>query len=77
MILDNDKRIDEKIKGAMQPENAEKILIVDDEKDIRKLVGIYLKRQGYQILEAENGKQAIDLVREFRYRSDHYGYYDA
>lgn len=22
MILDNDKRIDEKIKGAMQPENA-------------------------------------------------------
>lgn len=64
MILDNDERIDEKIKGAMQPENAEKILIVDDEKDIRKLVGIYLKRQGYQILEAENGKQAIDLVRE-------------
>ena len=51
MILDNDKRIDEKIKGAMQPENAEKILIVDDEKDIRKLVGIYLKRQGYQIPE--------------------------
>ena len=40
------------------------ILVVDDEKDIRKLVGIYLKRQGYQILEAENGKQAIDLVRE-------------
>lgn len=64
MILDNDERIDEKIKGAMQPENAEKILIVDDEKDIRKLVGIHLKRQGYQILEAENGKQAIDLVRE-------------
>ena len=64
MILDNDERIDEKIKGAMQPENAEKILIVDDEKDIRKLVGIYLKRQGYQILAAENGKQAIDLVRE-------------
>lgn len=64
MILDNDERIDEKIKGAMQPEHAEKILIVDDEKDIRKLVGIYLKRQGYQILEAENGKQAIDLVRE-------------
>lgn len=64
MILDNDERIDEKIRGAMQPENAEKILIVDDEKDIRKLVGIYLKRQGYQILEAENGKQAIDLVRE-------------
>lgn len=67
MILDNDERIDEKIKGAMQPENAEKILIVDDEKDIRKLVGIYLKRQGYQILEAENGKQAIDLVRENSY----------
>ncbi len=41
-----------------------KILVVDDEKDIRKLVGIYLKKQGYAVEEAENGKIAIELVKE-------------
>ena len=40
-----------------------KILVVDDEKDIRKLVGIYLKKQGYAVEEAENGKIAIELVK--------------
>lgn len=33
------------ILGDNKNEN-EKILVVDDEKDIRKLVGIYLKKQG-------------------------------
>ena len=64
MILENNKAIDEEKKKGLLFEQEAKILIVDDEKDIRKLVGIYLKKQGYQILEAENGKQAIDLVRE-------------
>ena len=33
----------------------ETILIVDDEKEIRDLIEIYLKNEGYQILKAENG----------------------
>lgn len=41
-----------------------KILIVDDEQDIRKLLQIYLKKQGYQVFEAENGLQAIEAVKE-------------
>lgn len=51
------------ILGDNKNEN-EKILVVDDEKDIRKLVGIYLKKQGYAVEEAENGKIAIELVKE-------------
>lgn len=38
------------------------ILLVDDHEKIRKLMEIYLKREGYNILHAENGKQALDLL---------------
>lgn len=40
----------------------ETILIVDDEKEIRNLIEIYLKNEGYQVLQAEDGQQAIDLL---------------
>jgi pilus assembly protein CpaE len=38
---------------------AEKILIVDDDMDTLRLVGLMLQRQGYQIVAATNGAQAI------------------
>ncbi len=38
---------------------AEKVLIVDDDLDTLRLVGLLLERQGYQIIAADNGKQAI------------------
>jgi CheY-like chemotaxis protein len=38
---------------------AEKILIVDDEVDTLRLVGLMLERQGYEIVAAENGEQAL------------------
>ncbi|WP_315073474.1 response regulator transcription factor [uncultured Clostridium sp.] len=38
-----------------------KILVVDDEPLIRKLVTDFLKKQGYITIEAEDGKKAIDL----------------
>ena len=39
----------------------QKILVVDDESRMRKLVHDFLQRKGYQVLEAENGEQAIDI----------------
>lgn len=38
-----------------------KILVVDDEQLIRKLVTDFLKRQGYRTIEAEDGRQALDI----------------
>ena len=38
------------------------ILIVDDEKEIRDLVEIYLKSEGYNTLQACDGIEAIDIV---------------
>lgn len=43
--------------------NKETILIVDDEKEIRKLIEIYLKNDGYNTLQAENGKYALEILQ--------------
>ena len=41
-----------------------KILIVDDEPDIRALVRRYAEREGYETAEAENGIEAVSMCRE-------------
>jgi len=38
------------------------ILIVDDEKDIRDIVGIYLENSGYRAIKVENGQRAIEML---------------
>ncbi|WP_425906592.1 response regulator [Nitrobacter sp. TKz-YC02] len=43
---------------------ASKVLIIDDEPPIRKLLRMGLTTQGYQIIEASNGKIALDLLKE-------------
>ena len=43
---------------------AEKILIVDDDLDTLRLVGLMLQRQGYQIIAASNGPQALVLAEK-------------
>lgn len=39
-----------------------KILIADDEADIRNLIKISLGENGYIVLEAKNGKEALDML---------------
>lgn len=41
--------------------NPIKILVVDDESRMRKLVKDFLVRQGYNVIEAANGEEAVDL----------------
>jgi DNA-binding response OmpR family regulator len=38
-----------------------KVLVVDDESRMRKLVHDFLAKQGYTVLEAEDGEKAIDV----------------
>ena len=40
------------------------ILVVDDEEDIRELVGIYLKNEGMQVCKAANGKEALEYLEK-------------
>ncbi len=41
-----------------------KILTVDDETRIRELIRQYVEFEGYECLEAENGKQAYELAKQ-------------
>ncbi len=44
-----------------------KILIADDEINIREVVKEYGKVNGYEVLEAEDGQKAIDMVDEYKF----------
>jgi two-component system response regulator PilR (NtrC family) len=39
-----------------------RILVVDDERSMREMLQIVLRREGYEVLLAENGRSAIDLL---------------
>lgn len=41
-----------------------KILIVDDEEDIRELLSYNLKKEGYIVFSAENGEKGLSVLRE-------------
>jgi len=42
------------------------ILVVDDVRIIRRLVRVNLELEGYSVIEAENGKDALDKVKEIK-----------
>ncbi|NLM44830.1 MAG: response regulator transcription factor [Clostridiales bacterium] len=44
--------------------NKETVLIVDDEKEISDLIEIYLKNDGYNVLKAYDGLEAIKILEE-------------
>jgi CheY-like chemotaxis protein len=39
-----------------------RVLVVDDEADVRKVVRMTLQKAGYDVLEAENGEKAIETI---------------
>lgn len=41
-----------------------KILVCDDDKDIVEAIDIYLTQEGYQVLKAYNGEEAIKVLKE-------------
>lgn len=40
------------------------ILVCDDDKEIVEAIEIYLTKEGYNILKAYNGEQALEVVRK-------------
>ncbi|MFN8414446.1 MAG: response regulator transcription factor [Anaerolineales bacterium] len=44
--------------------NEKKILVIEDEPSIAEVVGLYLKRAGYQVQTAVDGKQALSILEK-------------
>jgi DNA-binding response OmpR family regulator len=41
---------------------AEVILVVEDELSVQEIIALYLRRAGYQVLAAQDGQQAVELI---------------
>ena len=44
--------------------NVRTILIAEDQDDDREMMRIFLEGEGYNVVEAENGREAIDVAQE-------------
>jgi CheY-like chemotaxis protein len=50
--------------GKSRPDSGRTILVVDDFDDTRLLLRTWLERKGYRVIEAHDGRQAIDAVQD-------------
>jgi len=46
------------------------VLVVDDEFRIRRLLSDFLKREGYKVIEAADGEEALDIIFESNQKVD-------
>ena len=53
------------MRQMQSPEPAARVLVVDDEPNIREMVAINLRREGLDVVFAEDGLDAVDKAREF------------
>ncbi|HBD93955.1 MAG: hypothetical protein A2015_12075 [Spirochaetes bacterium GWF1_31_7] len=47
--------------------SGERVLIVDDEKEIRDLIAKYLRKENMEITEADSGEKALSLIHVYKY----------
>ena len=48
------------------PRDRKRILVVEDDDDVRRGLGIWLRSEGYEVLDASDGAMALAKAREFR-----------
>ena len=44
----------------------QKIIVIDDEKNVRRIVADFLKNEGFVIFEGKSGEEAVDLIMEHK-----------
>ena len=62
-LLDAEETADDRQTQLRLPDS--KILVVDDGESNRRLVSLYLKRAGVEVVEAENGAEAVEMSKQF------------
>jgi DNA-binding response OmpR family regulator len=59
------------LQAGKQPKQpGGKILVVDDEADIRRLMERFLQRQGYTVSQASSGEEALEILKKGDYKPD-------
>ena len=49
------------------PNNDHHILIVDDELSMRELLELMMKREGYRVSCAPNGRKAVEMIKKTKF----------
>ena len=58
------EEVREKVVKEKLPRGSETILVVEDEEEVRKLAVRILRRQGYRVLQASHGKDALLVCKQ-------------
>jgi DNA-binding response OmpR family regulator len=53
-------------KGETMPQSKGKILVVDDDEQIRTVLQRFLERKGYEVRTASNGEEALSMIKKER-----------
>lgn len=51
---------------AIDPITPTRVLVVEDNAGLRNVVGLVLQKEGYEVLTALNGAEALERVRDWR-----------
>lgn len=51
----------------MENKNGFRVLVVDDEEDIREIIQFNLENEGYEVEEADSAEQALEMLQEKHY----------
>ncbi|HOX39889.1 MAG TPA: PAS domain S-box protein [Candidatus Brocadiia bacterium] len=63
-VADKAMPLDMREESAILPEGDETILLVENEETVRRMASRVLTQQGYEVLEACDGREALDVVRQ-------------
>jgi len=55
-----------KMQNEMDSNQKGKILVVDDDQDIQEMLSYNLRKEGYEVKTADNGKMALQVAESFR-----------
>ena len=58
------ERLEEPLAWMDRPRAAGTVLVVEDEESVRRLASRVLRARGYRVLEARDGAQALELMRD-------------
>ena len=71
--LDTETATDTSDDWTAPPGGSETVLVVEDERSVRKLARELLENVGYRVLEAADGDEALALTRRHKFEALHAG----
>jgi len=61
-----EERVKQEVQRVEAPRGHETVLLVEDERDVRELASLLLKKQGYTVMEAQDGEDALQICGQYQ-----------